>query len=95
MPSAIEDIFVGVVRSEQSSSTPLNAHRLFILLAFQRRISTDSIEYSLAVDSRQARRYMAAARLAIYLLSRKLAAPELVRRSPSLAEIRAAHKEKQ
>lgn len=92
MPPAIEDIFIGVVRSEQNSSKPLNAMRLFTLLAFQNRLSTDSIEYALNIDARQARRYMAAARLAIYLLTRKLSASALIKRSPTLAEVRAAQK---
>lgn len=91
VPAALEDIFVGVARTDQDGSKSLSAHRLFVLLACNKRVSTDLIQSVMNIDARQARRYMAAARLAIYLLHRKLSAPPLVRRSPTLTEIRHGH----
>lgn len=88
---AIEDVFLGVARSSHDGKQPLIAHRLFTLLAYNKRVSTDLIEQTMNVESRQARRYMAAAKLAIYLLQRKFSASALIKRSPTLAEIRLAH----
>lgn len=90
--SVADDVFTGAARTEQSSATPLNADRLFNLLACNKRVSSDLIRETMNIDDRQARRYMAAAKLAIFVLSKRLSAPEPVKRSLTLAEIRSAFK---
>lgn len=85
-----DDIFSGVARSDHAGDKSLSAGRLFVLLACNKRISTDLIQAVMKLDSRQARRYMAAAKLIIYLLGRKLVAATALRRSPTLMEIRNA-----
>lgn len=66
----VEDILTGIARLDYTNENPLSVDRLFILLAYNKRISTDVIMASMAIDQRQARRYMAAARLAIFHLTR-------------------------
>lgn len=83
-----DDIFSGVARTDHAGDKSLSAGRLFVLLACNKRVSTDLIQAVMALDARQARRYMAAAKLVIYLLGRKLVATAQLRRSPTLAEIR-------
>lgn len=86
--SSIEDIFTGVARSDGAGDKSLSSGRLFVLLACNRRLSTDLIQSTMKLDARQARRYMAAARLVLYFMARKLVSTELLRRSPTLAELR-------
>lgn len=66
----VDDILSGICNLNEDGSVPLSANRLFILLAYNKRISTDVISASMAIDARQARRYMAAARLAIFQITR-------------------------
>lgn len=67
----LEDILTGVVASDQSSATQvLSADRLFVLLSLNKRLSTDLIVATMALEERQARRYMAAAKLAITFITR-------------------------
>ena len=85
-----DDIFSGVARTDQAGDKSLSAGRLFVLLACNKRVSTDLIQAVMSLDSRQARRYMAAAKLIIYLMGRKLIAAAQLRRSPTLQELRNA-----
>jgi hypothetical protein len=116
--SGVDDILTGICLTDEShDKVRLSATRLFTLLSCNKRISTDLIKVVMQLEERQARRYMAAAKLAIALITRhkiadtweisgdfdnawaiELEAHEvpqdyskLVRRSPTLAEIRAAH----
>lgn len=66
----VDDILTGIARLDHGNENPLSAERLFVLLACNKRISTDLIEASMAIDQRQARRYMAAAKLAIFQITR-------------------------
>lgn len=66
----VDDILTGVVRANLDGDTPLSVDRLFVLLACNKRISTDLIMATMKLDQRQARRYMAAARLVIFHLTR-------------------------
>lgn len=68
---ALDDILSGIVRLEDDSpKLRLSAERLFVLLAYNRRISTDLIMVTMGLQERQARRYMAAAKLAIFFITR-------------------------
>lgn len=93
--AAINDLIVGVCRAEQSSGKYLLASRVFVLLASQKQLSTAYISNAFGLDARQARRYMAACKLSILMLSRhfyKLEVDSVPRsRALTLAEIRAAH----
>lgn len=66
----VDDILTGIVRLDQGNENQLSSERLFTLLAYHKRISSDMIQASMALDQRQARRYMAAAKLAIFHLTR-------------------------
>lgn len=68
--SAIEDILVGVCRADNGTGEGLDPTRLFAVLASAKRISTELLEDVLRLSERQARRYMAAARLAILCIHR-------------------------
>jgi hypothetical protein len=89
------DIIVGVCRAEQSSGNGLSAARVFALMASAPKLSTAYIANAFGLDDRQARRYMAACKLAILLLARHFVKQEEVTvprtRALTLAEIRAAH----
>ena len=116
--SVVDDILSAIAKADSSGDKiALSAERLYVLLSYNKRLSTDLIRATMALEERQARRYMAAAKLAVYLLSRAgvvesweiedlidnvwLIEPvctehpkdysQLQRRSPTLAEIRAAH----
>lgn len=67
----LDDILTGCARAEQDGSkVSLSTTRLFVLLQCNKRISTDLVKVTMDLEDRQARRYMAAARLAIYFISR-------------------------
>lgn len=114
--AALDDILTGIVAANgDSDKTCMSAERLFILLSCNKRISTDTIMVTMALEERQARRYMAAAKLAIFLINRASLGDDweietlidnqwliedeitnhphnfsgLVRREPTLAELRA------
>lgn len=71
--SAVEDILVGICRLGEGTEQGLNPARLFTLLASAKRISSALIGDVLQLNERQARRYMAAVKLAIFHLSRHYA----------------------
>ena len=66
----VDDILTGIVRANIDNDKPLSVDRLFVLLACNKRISTDLVMATMNLDQRQARRYMAAARLAIFHITR-------------------------
>lgn len=94
---AVDALVYAAARADSNKNGYLKASRIFVLLASYERISTQLIQGVYGLEERQARRYMAACRLAIYLLSRHYAKQAEVTvprtRALTLAEIRAAHKE--
>lgn len=68
--SFIDDILNGIASLDSSGSESVSATRLHVLLAENVKISSDLIIIGLKIDARQARRYMAAAKLAIFHISR-------------------------
>lgn len=68
----IDDILSGVANLSDKNTKPLSVKRLHVMLQSANRISTGLLETCLAVASRQARRYMAACKLAIYHITRHL-----------------------
>jgi hypothetical protein len=68
----IDDILSGVANLGTDKDKPLSVKRLHVMLQSTNRISTGLLEACLNMDSRQARRYMAASRLAIYHINRHL-----------------------
>lgn len=71
----IDDILSGVANLGADKDKPLSVKRLHVMLQSTNRVSTGLLEACLNVDSRQARRYMAASRLAIYHITRHLTKP--------------------
>lgn len=67
---AVDDILNGICRLDYGTEQGLNPARLYVLLQAAERISTELIVDVMALQERQARRYMAAAKLAIFHLSR-------------------------
>lgn len=70
---AVEDILVGVCRADDGTGKGLNPARLYTVLSCAERISTELLVDVLNLQERQARRYMAAAKLAIMFISRHIA----------------------
>lgn len=68
----IDDILSGVANLGTDKDKSLSVKRLHVMLQSANHISTGLLETCLAVDSRQARRYMAACKLAIYHITRHL-----------------------
>jgi hypothetical protein len=69
--SKVDDILTGICAVDDShDKVRLSATRLFTLLSCNRRISTDLIKVVMKLEERQARRYMAAAKLATALITR-------------------------
>lgn len=68
----IDDILSGIACLTDKGTKPLSVKRLHVTLQSANRISTGLLEVCLNVDSRQARRYMAACKLAIYHITRHL-----------------------
>ncbi|UGL60906.1 hypothetical protein [Pseudomonas phage vB_PaeP_TUMS_P10] len=66
----VEDVLVGIASLAEGSQKPLSAMRLFSLLK-EPQLSTDLLASGMSLDSRQARRYMAAAKLAIFHLNKQ------------------------
>jgi hypothetical protein len=67
---AVDDILTGIAALDQGTDKNLSATRLFTLLACNKRISTELIKVTMNIAERQARKYMAAAKLAIFHLKR-------------------------
>lgn len=86
---AVDDILTGICRLDDGTEKGLNPARLLVLLQTADRISSEMIAAVMRVQDRQARRYMAASKLAIKYLSHLVSPRELVRSSPTLAELRA------
>lgn len=95
--SAVDDIINGACRAEQSSDGDLKRSYVFAFLASSKRISTPFIMKTLSLTERQARRYMAACKLAIQQLTYYFNSLEVITvprtRALTLAEIRSASKE--
>lgn len=70
---AVDDILSGICRLDFGTEQGLNPLRLYVLLQAAERISTELIVDVMALQERQARRYMAAAKLAIFHISRHYA----------------------
>lgn len=66
----VDDILSGIAALDQGSDKNLSATRLFVLLACNVRIYTDLIKVTMDIEERQARKYMAAAKLAIFHITR-------------------------
>lgn len=84
----LEDIVVGVCVLDHGSGGNLSPGRLFAVLSYMESISSEHLAAVLLLSDRQARRYMAAAKLVILRLTRHLTPRELVHREPTLAELR-------
>ena len=65
--------------------------RLFVLLSYMESISSEHLASVMHLSDRQARRYMAAAKLVIIRMPKHLEPRVLVRHEPSLAELRQRH----
>jgi hypothetical protein len=70
---AVDDILSGISRLDYGTGNGLNPARLFVLLQSAERISSELIVDVMQLQERQARRYMAATKLAIFHLSRHFA----------------------
>lgn len=66
----IDDILAGIAALDIGTGTQLSASRLHVMLQSANRISTGLLEGALNVDQRQARRYMAACKLAVFHITR-------------------------
>lgn len=69
---AVDDILTGAARTEAGGQKPLSVSRLYAILQVMPIINTRQIQLMLALDPRQARRYLAALRLALPFLIRAL-----------------------
>lgn len=88
----IENIVTGVCVLDHGSGGNLSPTRLFAVLSYMESISSEHLASVMYLSDRQARRYMAAAKLVILRMSAHLAPRELVRREPTLAELRQRNK---
>jgi len=70
---AVDDILSGICRLDYGTEKSLNPARLFVLLKSADLISSELIEAVMRLQERQARRYMAAVKLAIKHLDRHFA----------------------
>jgi hypothetical protein len=68
--AAVDDVITGIAALDQGSDRNLSAPRLYGLLSRNKRISTELIMVVMNIEDRQARKYMAAAKLAIFHLTR-------------------------
>lgn len=93
--SLIDHIVTGVCTLDHGSGGNLSPTRLFVVLSYMESISSEHLASVMQLSDRQARRYMAAAKLVIIRMSKHLAPRELSRREPTLAELRQAQKEKE
>ncbi|AXC36538.1 hypothetical protein HOT57_gp94 [Pseudomonas phage phCDa] len=87
----IENIVTGVCTLDHGSGGNLSPTRLFVVLSYMESISSEHLASVLCLSDRQARRYMAAAKLVILRMTKHLAPRVLVRHEPSLAELRRLH----
>lgn len=87
----IDYIVTGVCTLDHGSGGNLSPTRLFVVLSYMESISSEHLASVMRLSDRQARRYMAAAKLAILRMTKHLAPRVLVRHEPSLAELRRRH----
>lgn len=93
----VNDLVTAATRADSNKDGNLKAARVYALLASSGQISTQFVMGVYDLEERQARRYVAACKLAIYLLKRhffkqvEVTVPRY--RALTLAEIRVAHKE--
>lgn len=84
----IDDIVTGVCTLDHGSGGNLSPTRLFAVLSYMESISSEHLASVMRLSDRQARRYMAAAKLVIARMTTHLAPRELVNREPTLADHR-------
>lgn len=84
----IDNIVTGVCVLDHGSGGNLSPTRLFAVLSYMESISSEHLAFVLNLSDRQARRYMAAAKLVIIRMTKHLAPRELGRREPTLTELR-------
>lgn len=70
----VDDILSGIAALDEDGTGSLNQERLHVLLASNAALSTDLIAKGMNIAPRQARKYMAAAKLAIFHINRHLKA---------------------
>lgn len=86
----VEDVLVGICQLDWGSNGgTLVPSRLLAILASVENISSELLADVMKLSDRQARRYVAACKLAIIHIGKALVPQDLVRREPTLAEIRA------
>lgn len=88
---AIDDILTGVSSLDYGNDKGISRGSLLAVLCASDTISSERIEQLLGICARQARRYLAGAKLAIHHLNRHFTGLPLASRSPTLQEIRNAH----
>lgn len=84
----IDNLVTGVCTLDHGSSGNLSPTRLFAVLSYMENISSEHLASVMNLSDRQARRYMAAAKLVILRMTAHLSPRELVRHTPTLAELR-------
>ncbi|MBO6276505.1 MAG: hypothetical protein J6N20_03570 [Pseudomonas sp.] len=87
----IENIVTGVCTLDHGSGGNLSPTRLFVVLSYMESISSEHLARVMRLSDRQARRYMAAAKLVILRMTKHLAPRVLMRHEPSLDELRQRH----
>lgn len=91
----IDDIITGVCTLDHGSGGNLSPTRLFVVLSYMENISSEHLASVMQLSDRQARRYMAAAKLVIIRMTKHLEPRVLVRHEPTLAELRQLHQSKE
>ncbi|WJY90835.1 hypothetical protein phiPA13_59 [Pseudomonas phage phiPA1-3] len=71
----VEDILSGIASATEGSQRPLSAARLFVLLQ-EPQLCYDLLMGGMALEKRQALRYMAAVKLAVFHLNRYFGASQ-------------------
>lgn len=70
--SPVSDILTGIARAGSTTVKPLSVHRLYAILQCMPIINTRQIQIMMAIEPRQARRYLAALKVAMPFLVRAL-----------------------
>ena len=91
----IDDIITGVCTLDHGSGGNLSPTRLFVVLSYMENISSEHLASVMQLSDRQARRYMAAAKLVIIRMTKHLEPSVLVRHEPTLADLRQLHQSKE
>lgn len=84
----IDDIITGVCTLDHGSGGNLSPTRLFVVLSYMENISSEHLASVMQLSDRQARRYLAAAKLVIIRMTKHLEPRVLVRHEPTLADLR-------